>query len=219
MALYKPSWLRDFLNRFNFDIFTWHVYIGDVVETAVDWTIEGINNALDWGVSAYNLARSIIDTFKDRVTAAISGVINSVNYALNWIYSWPSRIASWWDGAKGDFKDWVRTLLYDVNSAISSVGRTANSLSTKWQDFVTSTLPGLLDWSWVRSFFGAGIASISDWWRPQRDQLRDERQAELQPVIERVNEHDSWLDSVRELFSDPEKWLLDRIESMLARFL
>jgi hypothetical protein len=71
----------------------------------------------------------------------------------------------------------------------------------------------------VISFFGSGITSISDWWGARHREITDQIDTEVAPVRDEVNKHTTWLDLIKELFTDPERWLLDMIERTIARFL
>lgn len=218
MAIEKPPELRRWLDTLNWDIFTWRVYVGDAVESAIDWSLAYINNALDWGVSAYSWAQYALS----QAQSLFNQVLTTINREISGVLG---RIDAWW----GDLGDWWYTKvtwIYDVvdsaydtlRAYTDSVRSSLNKLSVAWDDFRISTLPGLLGWGWVRDFFGAGVSGIDDWWEARRRQLRDTVAIIIAPLQEELRQQAARLEVISDVFADPEKWLLDRIESMLARF-
>ena len=196
VAVSKPSWLTRALDLLNWDIFTWKVYIGDAVEWAIDWTLVYLNNALDWAKVAY-----------DWGVAAWDKAVEVGKDAWDDLQAEATKLGDKIIAAK----DWAKERIDDANELIDKV-------DTAWDNFKRDTLPKLLDTQWVRDFFGRGVASISDWWAARRKEVGDLIDTEVTPVREEVNKHTSWLDLIKELFTDPEKWLLDMLERMLARF-
>lgn len=207
--LTKPSWLRSWLDRLNWDIFTWQVYVGDAVEGAIDWVIDGLNNALDWGTAAYNWAQAAWDRISQVSQELISRILTETSRIWDWVSTLPSYLGDWWAARLTEVKEWVQTLTGTVNDAISSVNKVVNNLSTQWQLFVTSTLPSLVDISFWRSFWGGSLGSIGQWWEPQRRQLLDEVDISLEPTREEVRTHAGWLDMIKKLFTDPEEFVLE----------
>jgi len=76
-----------------------------------------------------------------------------------------------------------------------------------WIDFKKYTLPTLINVSWITDWWSGKASDIDQWIKSA--------------FIERDSLWAGWVelkDKVTELFADPEKWLLEGIESMLTRF-
>ena len=196
MKVSKPTWLSRMLGLLNWDIFTWKVYIGDAVENAIDWALKWVN----WGISQAERAY-------DKAVDAWYKALEVYRELQSLINTYIARAYDYIDATKS----YLRELINDVKAI-------ANKVDTAWDNFRHDTLPKLLDTQWVRDFFGRGISNISEWWAARRGEIDSRLDAEIDPVREEVNKHSSWLDLIKDLFTDPEKWLLDRIESMIARF-
>jgi len=196
MKVSKPTWLSRVLGLLNWDIFTWKVYIGDAVENAIDWALQWVNWGIDQANIAYNKAvdawNKALEVYRDLRALVYSEVQKAINLAAT-------------------AKDWL-------NDRIDDAWQVINKVDTAWDNFRTQTLPKLLDTQWVIGFFGKKISSITDWWSPKKQEITDQIDTEVTPIRDELNKHSSWLDLIKDLFTDPEKWLLDRIESMLARF-
>ena len=196
MKVSKPTWLSRVLGLLNWDIFTWKVYIGDAVEHAIDWALQWVNWGIDQANIAYNKAvdawNKALEVYRDLRALVYSEVQKAINLAAT-------------------AKDWL-------NDRIDDAWQVINKVDTAWDNFRTQTLPKLLDTQWVIGFFGKKISSITDWWSPKKQEITDQIDTEVTPIRDELNKHSSWLDLIKDLFTDPEKWLLDRIESMLARF-
>lgn len=219
MAIYKPSWLRNLLDRLNWDVFTWKIYVGDAIESGIDWALGWINYAIDWAVTAYNWGKAAWDKAVEVGNELVRTINTEISRVRNKIDTWWGDLGEWFEGKKPTIEGWIAVALTPLRLLLSGVETVANAVSIAWDDFKTDTLPKLLDPSWITSFFGAGIASISDWWAARHQEITDRIDTEVTPVRDEVNRHTSWLDLVKDLFTDPEKWLLDMIERMITRFL
>lgn len=218
MAISKPSWLRVLLNKLNWDIFTWKVYIGDAIERGIDWALGWVNWGVDLAQAAYNKALEARDKALEVYRELLTIVNKSINEVFDKVSTWWSELGEWWSAKRQDIKDWIDDAKRITLSQIDAVRITLRQIDTAWDNFRTVTLPKLLDTGWITSFFGARVSSITDWWRPEKQKITDEIETEVQPVRDEVNKHTSWLDLIKELFTDPEKWLMNMIERMLARF-
>lgn len=210
----KPDWLRQWLARLNWDVFTWQIYVGDALESAVDWIIDGLNNILDWGMTAYDWARAALDRIPQVAQDLTSQFLSEISRVWNWVSSLPSYLADWWTARFNQVKEWVQTLTDDLKSYTNSILKSVNSLENQWDDFRRSTLPGLIDLSWWSRFWGGAITNIDDWWQSRRQQLLDTMDALLQPTRDEVRQHSTWLDMVRTLFTDPEQFVLDLLSKI-----
>lgn len=218
MALTKPSWLRRALDLLNWDIFTWKVYIGDAVENGIDWALEWINWGIDKAAEALNWARDAWD----KATGLWNDLVTRINQALepvrNWIDTWKSRLAEWWSGVSTQVLAWIEAAKDWANDRIEDARRLIDRIDIAWENFRRDTLPRLLDPAWVRSFFGAGIASIADWWATKAPWVRDTVETTVAPVRDEVNKHTTWLDLVKDFFSDPQQFIYDLLMKIFERF-
>jgi len=219
MTVKKPSWLSQWLNLFNWDIFTWKVYAGDAIEHAIDWALQWVNWGIDQATLAYNKAVAAWYKAVELAGDLRSTIYRETGYLWNKVNQWASDLAEWWEGKKQDVQGWIDTAKDWAKERIDDAKAIANRVDTAWDNFKQDTLPKLLDTQWVRDFFGKKISSITDWWAPKEQEITDQIDTEVTPVRDEVNKHSSWLDLIKELFTDPEKWLMDRLESMIARFL
>lgn len=218
MAISKPSWLRSWLDTLNWDILTWHVYVGDAVESGIDWAIDWINWGITQAESAWNKAVAAWDKAVD--------VFWDLTATINWEVSrlWDS-IGDWWDDL-GEWWStkvtWVRGLVDAASDflkgLIDDVKRGLASLSVAWDNFWTTTWPQLLsDFNSllvdVGNFFTQvlpGLATFLDISRAFEDFRLEWKDL--------FNFWEGFKDTIVAFFEDPEKWLLDKIETMLARF-
>jgi hypothetical protein len=218
MAITKPSWLRQLLGRLNWDIFTWKVYVGDAIEQGIDWALGWINWGIDQAGRAFNKAVAAFDYAVDLGRNTLAVIYREVDRIQSSISTWWSDLSEWWGAKLQDIKDRIQAARDWLQDRIDEAQQTVNKMLTAWDGFRTGILPGLLNTTWIRDFFGRGVSTIADWWAPRHREISEEIDAEVTPVRDEVNKHTTWLDLVKELFTDPEKWLLDMIERTLARF-
>lgn len=218
MAISKPSWLRQALDRLNWDIFTWKIYVGDAIERAIDWALGWLNWGVELAQGAYNQAINAWDKAVEVFWDLRSLLFTEVTKVTNKISTWWSDLGDWWAAKSRDVRDWIDAAKTTLGERIDDARDLINRVDTAWGNFRRDTLPNLLDTHWIRSFFGARVSSISDWWAPKKQEIDEQIETEVAPVRDEVNRHSSWLDLVKELFTDPEKFLLDLLERMLARF-
>jgi len=219
MAVTKPSWLRRALALLNWDIFTWKVYVGDWIEYGIDWTLVYVNNALDWAKVAYDWGVAAWDRAVELARDLTAIIYRETGYLWNKISTWWSDLGDWW-AAK---VTWVRDLLAAASNTlrdlIDSVKRGVASLSAAWDNF-KGMIPSIDEiLSWFRAWRDKVIATMVGWGVLAGTEIRDllaSKVKDLEPFWKGWQEIK---DKVFELFSDPEKWLLDMIERMLARFL
>ena len=195
----KPSWLSDILasSILNFDIFTWHIGIGEWLEKVADWIIDRINEVIDWATDIWKKANAAWDKAVEvgkSIPTLINQALASVWKAINSI---PDTISKAIDA----LKPWVDGL---VKSAISSISNIINwledslyDLRAKWDNFAQNILPDinkllLIIFPWLGAIEG---------------------------VIQLVQGWEEFMNDLREFWNDPEKWLLDKITNMLERFI
>ena len=84
-----------------------------------------------------------------------------------------------------------------VRSEIEWVSNTLAQFGTEWDDFWQNTFPGLID-------------NLKFW---------DNWNIGILPITDAINRLNNIVDAFTDFFEDPETWLLDKIKSMLARFI
>lgn len=150
----------------------------------------------------------------------ISGLRSALSSVWSWWVSWwdnvGARISSWWSGVQYTVRSWIAVAVDGFYSLVKLLQDQVDAVATWWDDFTRDTLPSLLSLDWVGEFFGQGIAAIADWWSPKHAEVSAETEAVVQPVRDTVNEHSSWLEMIKELFTDPAGFFLRMIERMVV---
>jgi len=174
----------------------------------------------DW---TWDVSQSLND-FLDRsgILSFLRTWLNYAEWAWYWILDHVSIIVgileAWWSGTSSTVLAWIDAALSGaqalINQVVADLGnlRTAwdnfwtitwpalvadlGGLRSSWESFVSSTLPGLATWTGSQSL----IESTLRTWFPFYDEL-----AAL------------W-GEIRDMFTDPEDYLLRKLETMLARF-
>lgn len=143
MALIKPSWLESWLNNLNWDILGWHVYVGDAIESAIDFVLTWINNIAEWAASVVawldELRQEIVDGFNIFVEWLNELWDNFTNIVETW---WDS-LAEWWSARVQDIKDWIDIAVQWVNDRIDDVKAVLDGIVVWWENFTTVILPEL----------------------------------------------------------------------------
>lgn len=219
MAINKPSWLRRWLDRLNWDIFVWHVYVGDAIEGAIDWVLDKINLVLDISYYAYDKALDAWDRAVQLGRELRSLVYREVQELLDELSTWSDQLNDWWEAKRSWIRSVIDAGIDTLKSYTDSILSIVNKLEAAWDSFRRDTLPGLFTIDHWSAFWGGRVDNISDWLAATRQQMSDTIDAVVAPVRREVNKHTGQLDLIKDLLKDPEKWLLDRIESMIARFL
>lgn len=196
MAVSKPSWLSRALDLLNWDIFTWKVYIGDAIERAIDWALGWVNWGIDQAKLAYNKAVDAWNKAVDFARILTATIYREAGYLWNRVNQWASDLAEWWEGKKTTVLGWIDATKSWAKERIDDARAIINRLDIAWDNFRRDTLPRLASKLDVRDLI---VAAFAPW-------------ASLFNMLE------TFKTDIAKFFGDPEKWLLDRIESMLARF-
>lgn len=193
MVIRKPRWLERAFSYMNWEIFTWHIYIGDSLESAVDWVINGINWVIDLAQSAWNWIDTWYSKLSDWWSTKWKVIRDWFKDLSNTIDTWWSKIANWWSAKWSDvlkltdtIKNWATSLIRDIQSGL-------NGVKAKLDNFFASTLPNL--------------ASINF--------VEDVRKWILKEISTPIN---SWLAVSREVtsfFTDPLKWFMTHFEKII----
>jgi len=224
MAVTKPSWLKSWLSRLNWDDFTWKIYIGDAIEDGLDWALEWVNWGIDQATSAYNKAWDAyyyaIDVYKDLRKV----IYQETNDLWDRAFAWWSELTDWWADKRQDVWAWIDDVKDWAWDRIDDVWQFISDLNDAWESFRKSILPKLLDTTWLRNFFGRQVDNISDWWLAKRQEIDDWVDATTKPIRDELNKYLDTLSSAKQLFSDPlawpdhfARWVLNWIESIIAR--
>ena len=188
MALTKPSWLRTALSYLNWDIFAWHVYVGDAVESAIDWVVEWLNEAITWALEAWNKAQAAWDKAVEVGKALWSDFLREISQVWDIIQTWWSDLGDWWstkvtwirdliDAAQ----DWLRSLIDDIRSGLDQLG-------VWWDNFTRDILPSLA----TRFDITQAISAFMEQWK------------------DLFEGWEAFKNSIVDFFSDPLEWLWDR---------
>lgn len=144
---------------------------------------------------------------------------NAWDWVVNAFWNVTAIIGQWWSSTSLTVQVWINEGVLKVQSLIDQVDRGLASLKFDWDTF-KPRLPSLdqvIGWfgNWRGNVVGhillAGFLPAAE-----ISKLIDSSFKDREPFWA---DWQDWKPKVGELFSDPEKWLLDRIESMLARFL
>jgi hypothetical protein len=143
MALIKPSWLEGALSHLNWDILTWHVYVGDAVESAIDWVLGWIDSLAEW-------AAQIVawwEDFRQEVVDFFTLVSNWFNEVWQWILNFADTlgdwIANWWESTRVMVLDWIDTAVAWVSDRVDDLSHIVDTMGIWWENFTTVILPEL----------------------------------------------------------------------------
>ena len=218
MAISKPSWLRSLLDRLNWDILTWKVYVGDAIESGIDWAIGWINWGIYQAEQAWAKAAAAWDKAVEVGRNAWNDLQLEASKLWNAISVWWDDLGDWWQAKKqwvidriALTSDWLRGLINDVTKSLQRLNAT-------WDNFWTSIWPQLL------RDFNALLVKVGNFFTqtlPRLAEKLDITKAFNDFRLEWKDLFNFWSgfkDTIVAFFEDPEEWLLKRIENMLARF-
>lgn len=192
--------------------------------TAISNVIDGISGALFqltlWFESFVAQAAEFLswDEIQDRLQSFLDQVTEIWTWFLDRWGNVTDVVEGWWEGALSQVKD----LIAVATEGLAIVYREWNNfwtitwpefvgdlqqLSTSWDDFRTNTLPNLVSNSALVSWWQDRILDVQDLINSAFT-LRDDLWAGWQ----------EWRDSVAEFFSDPLKWLYDRLERFMDEY-
>jgi len=200
MALSKPGWLKDFLDAFGWNRGDW-VNVSIPVFLGVDIDIrvppfsfhpgDYIETAIDFIVTGLNLAIDGVYEFILLVTKTIGEVKESVSNVIDWALG---KFADLWDEAGNLWNGIayaVELMNTYVDTAVDAVYDTIYSFVTGAVDTVREEIVDLA---------GATV------------------DAAIGAIREQINLVVSFGDDIRELFADPEEYILNKLENALDRF-
>jgi len=192
----KPTWLRSWLSKLNWTIFTFEVFVGDAIESSIDWAIGKINDALEWAINGYNWAIAAWNRVIEIYNTLIATIAREIQPLLNITNTWWSRLSEWWITKSQLVLGWIDLARDYANDLFYQVAHTINNI-TAWLDNFKSLILPLLAY--------------------KRD-VADTVETNIKPVRDEVNKHTTWLDMIVDLFTNPEQFFWDMLERMFKRF-
>jgi hypothetical protein len=218
MAISKPSWLRTWLEKLNWDILTWKVYVGDAIESGIDWAIGWINWGIYQAEQASNKAVAAWDKAVEVGRNAWNDLMKEVAPIWAQIDIWWSDLGEWWEGKKQDIREWIDAAEEVVGEWWDSLKQDFDKLHLAWDNFWTTTWPQLL------KDFNTLLVNVGNFFTQTLPKLAaqlDITKALDNFRLEWKDLFNFWGDRGKEVsafFADPGEWLLDKIEKMLERF-
>lgn len=210
MAIKLPSSWRTRISGWRWVILVWTIDIGGIILDVIDWFLGWVNWGIYQAEQAWNKAVAAWDKAVEEARALGKRIDKEVDKLLGKINAWWAQLDDWWGATYHSVKEWVRTLVGRVEDTLTDLQRLFNNLALAWEDFKRSTLPKLLDFSWVTTFFGKGISRIDDWWLPTRQKLEDSLSAITGNIISEVNQINKKLADWGGFFANPWQWLQDK---------
>jgi len=196
VAIVKPTWLRSWLSKLNWTVLTWQINVGDAIESGIDWAIDQINNTLEWASLAYNWAIAAWDRITEVWSNILTTIAKEIRPLWNTVNVWWNRLNEWWSSASQAVLGWI-DLAKDY--ALDLFHQTTTSINNviAWLDtFKSLILPTL----------------------PNRREVSDNIEANVKPIRDKVNEHTTWLDLMRDFFTDPQQFIFDLLIKAIERF-
>lgn len=197
--------------------------LGDWFWDAADW----FQNIQEFFIDTGWWYEEVIDSFQEFVTFDwLDYIIDDIQEKLEEVWEWFSGwwdevtdvVDEWWRDTRQDVIDWISQASDWLEEQIDDLGHIVNNIDAWIDNFIQDTLPDLLSFDWFSSWWGNVNVSFDDWWRSAWSDILENIDVALDPVQERIAQFDQWFDLLKDFIDDPEKWLLDKLESMLARF-
>jgi len=240
LYIYKPSWLESWLSRLNWDILTWHIYIGDAIESGIDWALGKINNILEKAEEAYNWATITWDNLwseASKLWRDINSLWDSLKQQAQDLWG---NITQWWNERYPIFYDWVTERWRSFTDWVIDVKNTA---LTTWNTEIYPTLKSIdipeaignffkdklgIDWPaiWqnIKDFFTSTIPKTAkelwdtfwDWAKELpfigKEEAETIAEEKAEPGKEAKHWWDIFLEDVKLFFTNPIDFLLDKID-------
>lgn len=218
MAIRKPSWLRSWLNKLNWDIFSWKVYVGDAIEDGIDWAIDWINWGIGQAVIAYGKALEAWDKAVE-IGKELGKTINrEIDKVLARIATWWGDLDNWWSAKREWVKDRIAQARDTLEDRIDDVRGQLSSLLVAWDNFWENTWPQLLkDFGAlgvkVGNFFTLTLPTLAS--KLDVGKAFDDFRLEWKDFF---NFWGSLGREVMEFFTDPLQWVYDKLDEWFERF-
>lgn len=188
MSLNKPGWLESWLSHLNWDILNWHIYVGDAIESAIDWVLDWIDDLATWAAQI----AAWWEDFRQEVIDAFNAVVDFINEGIgnlgNIVSTWWDNLSEWWEGIKTTVLDWIDTAVEWVSDRIDDLAHLVDKIGIWWENFTTVVLPTLASKFDITAAFDQFMLT----WR------------------DLFEGWEAFKDSIFDFFNDPLDWLWDR---------
>jgi hypothetical protein len=197
--VHKPDLLVSFLasSLLNFDIFTWHLGIGEWLESVADWILERINDLIVFVVTIYRKVEAAWDKALEVGASLLPLIGEAISPITRWIQGVPDLVTNAIKAFIPTVKNIISALISPFVNLVESAFTLAKEGVAGWNDFQEKYFPNLFT----------------------KKETSDLVHSETDPLKAEVATQKSFLETLREFVDDPEKWLLDKICNMLARFI
>jgi len=148
--------------------------------------------------------------------------LDRVSWAWSWVYNaWDNVwdiIEDWWNTTWSDVKSWVYARIDDVEELIDDAETWLADLQSAWDEWKVK-IPSFNElWAWFTNWWSNVLAQIIAWGAlpaKEIDKLIKSWFDDYTPFWEGWQE---WKDQVIEFFTDPLKWLYNRVEDFMDRY-
>ena len=195
----------------------------DALIALVDFASEcayGLWKASNWYEDTILLLREILSwsTIKSYIRSWLAGIESAIAWFFDWWYQVGNRIDYWWSGRVSIVQGWIdaATQGFDELKAAwdnfwtitwPGILDDIEGLRSEWTNFWSITFPTLVSFTWLTEWFGGKLLEIQAL-IDSAFTLRESLWAGWQEMR----------DSVVEFFTDPLKWLYDRVEDFMDRY-
>ncbi len=192
-----PSWLIGFLDKLNWDILTWHVYVGDSVKAAIQWVLDLINTLIDWAGKIGAFIAELIQEIRDAFAVVTEYLETLWQWFLNWLDIVGDYINNWWLGVQDTVKGWIQVAQDFVLDIINTIRETVDRVSISLEEFFGSILPTLARLVDIEAIFISLLSPFRDLFAFWGDRARE----------------------ILEFFNDPFEFINIRLTRWLDSFL
>lgn len=163
----------------------------------------------------YDLAKAFedFDEWVDDVADRVRDILDFENiwdYFEDW-FTWAEDAWNWvedaWDRVTNIVDEWWLVTSSTVAGWIAAATEGFDELKEAWDDFWTNTLPTLISFDW-----------LSTWWEDRLLDIQDLIDAPVKTIMDILESWQEVRDSVLEFFSDPFQWIYDRLDEFFERF-
>jgi hypothetical protein len=202
------------------DLFAW---IGDACVAISDFFAQVSGFFYD----AWSWWDNLTDTIARFITQSwlydfMSDPLAKINQLWTWFLDrWSNVeviILGWWEGTKTLVNDFIAALIAEATAWITERLDELGVVKVAWDNFWTITWPVLQDNLSPDAIWRSILYRLEEWGIGKDQAMSDGMDAKINPLIAEVEHHTTWLDTIKELFEDPEEWLVKKIEAMLERF-
>ena len=218
MAILKPGWLETALSWLNWDIFAWKVYIGDAIESAIDWVLTWINVQFD-----------LVDKAQKEAEAARDLVIQTEKLVRHDFEFQDQQIRTEVDSLDAELRSVIEDETLTLEQKILKAGQVfANWITAVFGSFVRE-VNRFLAWLQGRTDYIEGqVNAVAGWWGtfksqilpdlPTKAQVEELIEKDLAATREEVNRHTNIFALSWDFFTDPVKFAYTIFDEVMRRF-